>query len=176
MDVEGSSQDAVSVINPLGELTRDLGICTIIGSHTRKIREKVGENDRWETSADDVRGTGAFVDAARSILAVDKPRADLKTRRLSVVKGSFSQLPPSLGFDITENGLSWTVTPAATRVSPKLVEAIEAVKAALQNGPMRWTELRNELAATGISERTFSRALPEAAVQSDDGLWVLALP
>ena len=176
---ENDSDGTIQYAAPLTQIACEYGIPFMASCHTRKVRD----GDRWTLTLDDVRGSSALADVARSVLVVEKPSAASETRRLRVEKSTFCTRPAPLYFTMKqgdgETGLSWvdgSEMEATHRqrspVVPVSVPASQIITTALASGPLSDAAL-NELRPQGTKPDSFSRQLRRLAERGPGGLWKL---
>jgi hypothetical protein len=166
---ENDSGATVEAAAGLCILARDFALPVLVTAHSRKVRQE----GRWEMSLDDLRGSSALTDVARSALVIEKPDAGRDTRRVRVEKSNFAAKPEPLGFDLDGETVIWTTPPRRGRDMPVRVAAAEAVKIALAQMPLPYTELAVATTGLGIAQTTMRRVLNDVAVKGTDGRWAL---
>jgi hypothetical protein len=130
--------------------------------------------------------------SAAVILSLDAPdpaRPHLK--RLAVVKSSLAAPPPPLGLYLTSPGgavcgdtdaagaqIRFCDPPHPPQAASLLDQAIELLRDLLARGPLPATLVQQQLARSGISQRTTRRAKLQLGVRSarQDGRWHWILP
>jgi hypothetical protein len=94
-DSENNSGDALEAMEPFWEAVAD-GIGVILIRHERKSGGDVGDSGR---------GSSAFAGAVDIVLSLRRPEGhSKKTRRIIQALSRFSETPPDLLIDLTENG------------------------------------------------------------------------
>ncbi|MFH0802633.1 MAG: AAA family ATPase [bacterium] len=170
---ENDSENALSF--ELAGLAARLAKPVLCLHHLKKQDRKA---PRLEVSLDDVRGSGAVIQPARLVLAIDTPAPeDQQKKRLLVVKDNLGPFPAPLGFSIGEEGLTFGEAPSRPIHASQIESAVTFLRGSLADGPRLSEELRQEAEASGLAFRTLRRAKDLLAVNSEKGsqgwLWSL---
>lgn len=168
-------QDVRRVLAPLKEIAERSG-CTILLVVHLNQKESRSAHHR-------ILGSGDIVNAARSALVVAEDPDDEERRVIAQVKSNLGPSPSALSFQMAsspERGghprIEWLgespygandllLTSAYSNAPTKKERAKVFIKNALQNGPVRATEMYRLATDRGLSERTLKRAKKEL---SDD--------
>jgi len=106
-------------------------------------------------SLERLRGHSSIVQPARLVLALDAPDpAQEDIRRLSVIKSNLGKFPAPLGLTIGDAGLSFCAAPEPPKVMTVLDQAVEALRALLEDEPVPADKIFDELKGMGISRST----------------------
>jgi hypothetical protein len=160
----------------LAGLARDTGKPILLTHHLRK-RGLLDVDHR--VSLERVRGHSSIVQFARMVWALDTPDPNNEeTRRLAVIKSNLARFPEPLGLQVTEQGVLFCSAPEPPRSATVIDQAIEALKALLEQGPMPATEVFDELKGMGISKATARRAQHKLGITShkEARTWTWSLP
>lgn len=166
----------------LAELARNLRKVVIASHHIRKLSLL---DERGVVTLQQARGSGAILQTARVVWAIDAPDPnDPDTRRLSQVKnnllGKGASLP--LGFRITKGDrdepvLTLCDAPTMPKTETQADKATDLLLALLRSGPVRATELQGEFEGAGISWDAANYAKKTAHIVSirKGGVWYWSL-
>ena len=164
------------VVKRLADIARDTGKPVILTHHLRK--RSLTDSDR--ITLDRIRGSGAIVQPARVVWALDQPDANSDTRRLSVLKNNISPASgiPAIGVDITDSGLVFGDAPEEPRQETLKEKAADMLLSLLRKGPRRSTDLQAEIEGAGLSWYAAKRAKKALGVVAmrQDGVWFWGLP
>lgn len=179
---EDKSGEVAPTLQPLKLIARDLNIPVLLDHHATK------KGNSWVMSLGDLRGSGAFAAAARSIMGIDKPNAGTEARLLRVVKRNSGPKPSPIGFEFgpadedgAPTGIVWTDPVYRHRATPKMDEAKATIREALRREALPHKELRAALVVMGVKQRTGDEALSMMedhgqVVQTADGEYGLVSP
>jgi putative DNA primase/helicase len=177
-----------SVLTPLAHLAEKYGVTIVCIRHLTKANQKAI-----------YRGGGsiAYTAAARVVLLVGEHPDDKRLRVLAPVKNNLAPFPPSLTFQISEDGrFVWrgeTSITADELQGPEmgdegraaLDEAVAFLRETLADGPVKAKTVQREASEAGMSESTLKRAKAVLGVQTlrqqqgfggENGYWVWELP
>lgn len=127
------------------------------------------------------QGSIAFVAQARTVMAVGAD-PDIQGRRLLIgVKNNLGQIPATLAFRISDDGLAWesgTVEgnpeellqvddPSSRSERRERDSAVTFLKDMLKDGPVASKQLQADAKENGIAQRTLWRAKDEIGVQAE---------
>jgi len=163
----------VHVVKDLANIAKTTGKPFILIHHLRKR----GLMDNAESvTIDRIRGSGAIVQPARVVWAVDAPDPnDRDTRRLSIIKNNLVGLQAEpLGMTIAESGVAFGDAPEPPREETLQDKAADLLLALLRKGPQRATEVYDEVEQAGLSRHAAKRAkkgLGVVSVKRPDGWW-----
>ena len=183
---ENDAGGACSIGTKLVRLAQRWDIPVLVIAHTRKVQDGIS----YTLTIDDVRGSSALVNVARSVIVIEQPFPNDPTCRVRVVKSNFATLPPPLYYVITGTGgeedvasFSWVSAPRIapqeqrpgrrprrSRPAAAPATSAQALAAALAVGPCRYAEIVAALQGTA-SETTIKRLLREHAEKNEAGLW-----
>ena len=175
---ENSSEDMIELVKQVAVLARDCQKPVLLTHHLRKR----GLLDGDGVNLDRVRGSGAIVQPARVVWALDTPDLlDKDTRRLSQVKNNLRRAPEPLGMQINDNGVSFVAAPEAEKPISQQEAAINFLIALLQSEPLAAERVYEEARLAGHSDRTIKRAKDKIGVVSlkkggGGGAWLWSLP
>ena len=150
------------LLNALAELARTRDVAILATTHLTKYR--VGRR-----FVQRVRGSLAYVAAARYVLALTVDDADPDARILATVKSAYDRPAPPLRFGIAPGPrLRWDRRPLdivptdlldlPPDAGSALSEAVDWLRETLLDGPVSAHELIKQANAIGISTRTLNRA------------------
>jgi hypothetical protein len=107
-----------------------------------------------------IRGSGAKTQYARSIIAMDEPGSgDDNDIRVHIVKANLCREPQPLGMRMTDDGRAeWVEAPKAPGRTSKQVEAKKLLKSMLAAGPVAATAVDEQAELAGISPSTMDRS------------------
>jgi hypothetical protein len=181
-------QDVRRALYPLYLLAQQTGAAFVVVRHLNKA---AGTNPLY-------RGGGSIgiIGAARSGLLVAKDPDNPDRRILASTKCNLAKLPPSLAFDLSqaENGalrIGWigesVHTAESLLAAPRddedksaVQEAVEVLRAILENGPVPCEQVKKDARKAGVFNRTLYRAKDLLQVKSKrldfGGPWRWYLP
>lgn len=170
----------VHLVKWLASLAKTAGKPVILTHHLRKKGLMDGGDG---ISLDRIRGSSAITQPARVVWALDTPDPqDPETRRLSVIKNNLLGVKGSggpLGMRIDASGVTFTNdAPEAPRVETQQGKAADLLMALLRKGPMKSTNLQDEIEGAGLSWDAAKRAkkrLGIVATRAGD-VWQWGLP
>jgi len=171
---EDSSTEVSPTLQPLKAIARDFDIPVLVLHHPGKMYGAT-----WTMQLTDLRGSGAFIGAARVIFGIDKPSAASEARTLKVMKRNSGPKPSSLGFEIGDAGLVWGAPTLRRRSRPRMDEAKAAIREALTPGPLTYGTLMAFCEKAGAKTRTVDSARDEmlkagSIILGQDGRYSLA--
>lgn len=158
----------------LGMLARDFQIPVVVVHHPRKLN--LGEHD--EITLDRVRGHSGIIQFARSIIAIEKPDPHSETRRSKVIKLNLGIKPEPVGFSWINDTIVWDKPPIAPKQETVVDRAAEFLRAFLNDGRRRATDVYDEGTEAGHSKRSLQRAKEALGINpvKDEGVWWWSLP
>lgn len=165
----------VHTVKSLATIAKQVGKPVILTHHFRKLGLR---DDTGRPSLDRIRGSGAIVQPARVVWAIDAPDPQQEDhRRLSTIKNNLLGLVTDpLGMRIDGAGVTFDDAPEPPRVETQQDKAADVLAALLHKGPRKASELQEELEDVGISWRTAHRAkdaLGVVAYKKDVWWWAL---
>jgi len=180
--------DVRQVLGALGRIAEATG-CSILAIMHNNKSAGFGDPMNW------LSGSHAFGAFVRSMLYVGKHPEDGELRVVVQPKSNLGPHAPSLGFRISDSGVSWESGPldittqelvpgATTTRAFKTIEAGGFLQGLLADGPVPSTEVNERAKAAGLSDATVKRAKADLDVLSfrmskgngGDGSWYWCLP
>ncbi len=166
----------VRPVKALATIAKQVGKPIILTHHLRKPGPMEAAS---EVTLARIRGSGAIVQPARAVWALDQPDPNSTTRRLRQLKNNVKGVcGGSIGVTIEESGVTFCEAPEPPRQESQRDKAADVLKALLRKGPRRATELQEEIEGAGISWDAAKRAKSGLGIVSrrEDGAWWWGLP
>jgi putative DNA primase/helicase len=173
---EENSNDAADIVFWLAALARNTGKPVLILHHLRKRGMLDGLE---EVTLDQLRGYSGIVQAARIVWAINKPDRNSDTLRLAVVKNNLCRFPEPMGFEISDDGITFTDAPTTPKAETQLDKARDMLQALLSNSQSRpQTYIKEQLEGAGISWATVTRAKNKLYIKSEKigTIWMWSIP
>lgn len=167
--MEANSDEGVrAVLKPLAKMAQQTGTAIVFIRHLRKQEAR--------KALFRLSGSVAFVAACRSAILVGNTR---EGQAVAVLKSNIAKKPPVLGYEITDQGLTWKgAIPLSTRDlldpgtsnqrSPR-ERAKKFLIQTLATGPKRAKEVKRLADKKEISTRTLGRAREDLGITQDKG-------
>lgn len=174
-----NSSDMSKHLKKLAEIARDTHTTIILTHHLRKKSISREANDKLER----VRGSSGIVQNARVVINIDQPNKAISTKRLSVVKSNLGKFPPSIGFNINEDGtLNFTDPPEDQFPASQVEIAKVFLLDFLHDGPQKANDVYEAAQENEISKKTLHVAKkqlcikPEKKNENGKTFWEWKLP
>jgi DnaB-like helicase N terminal domain/AAA domain len=149
-DSENNSGDALTAMQPLQQAAAD-GIGTILIRHERKSGGDIGDSGR---------GSSAFAGAVDIVLSLRRPEGNSKkTLRVLQALSRFSETPPELLVELTENGYISLGEPQEAAVKG----AKDSITAIASKSEVEALELKELTESAKVPRATAQRAVKELA-------------
>lgn len=166
-----------ALLHTLAQMAQQVQKPVLVTHHLRKR----GTMEAHDVTLDRVRGSTSIVQFCRLVWAVDTPNPQAPdAKRLHVIKSNAGHIPPALGLQIDEDGVTFTSTaPSSVRSARKHGEAIAFLTEMLADGQhVPTTEILAAAEAAGIAESAIKRAKHSLAISAERmaGRWFWRLP
>lgn len=174
--VENDSQ-IFEIVKFLAELARDTGKVVILIHHLRK--KGLGEDDN--VTLDHIRGSSAITQTPRMVWAINSKSDGSKESTFQVIKSNLGEFPPTIGFQITEDGVDFFEPALSSGRHSQIREAEEILINLLRDGSYPAGEIEKLASKKGIAMRTFNEAKKNLGILSKriggrNGFYVWILP
>lgn len=195
-DEEGHSNTKVrNLLSPLAKLAQEFNLAIVAVTHLNKAGQGNAQSAIYRAM-----GSLAFTAAARTVHLVTRDPEDPERRLLVPIKNNLGQDRTGYGFTLglTNEGdtaVQWedhptdesadalldrlSRRPTSDAATPsKLDEAVHWLRERLSAGPVPSHELHDDAKASGITQKTLSRARSMLKTETikPDGVWSVKLP
>lgn len=152
---ENESENATAIMKTLMEIARKHNVGLLGIHHLRKGNPLI---PLQTIELDNVRGSSAYTQFARSVIALSKNHHDQDILRLAQIKNNFCELQPAIGLRITEAGIEVCDLPGEPSRTLQTDKAQDFLRSRLKDGPVPAGQLEKEAKERKISRATLYRA------------------
>lgn len=174
--LDENSSELIEILSDLACMARDYECAVLVIHHLRKRSAM----EPATVTIDRIRGSSAISAMARVIFCMEtvEDRGEQKLR-MRQIKNNLALMPEPLGVEITEHGVFFGEAPEEPRVETVMERAMEFLRAMLQSGAKKASEIIEEAELAGISKPTLYRAKEKAkviSIRDSKGYWVWSFP
>ena len=165
----------IELLNKLAGLAQRTQIAVLVVHHLRKR----GMLDNGKIDLNRVRGSSAIVQIPRCVWSLDRPDPLTPDRvRLQQLKNNLARFPEPCGFEIIDQGITFTNAPTEPEVETQRDKAANLLMTLLRDGPVLATKIYEEGEGAALSKNTLRRAKEAlgVVVKKREGRWWWSLP